>query len=119
MYTPSSETIKQVYGNILAGYLDYFGAKIAPLSAKLIDATIFMFNKLGRDTRYSPTAKKFHYMFNLREISKVIEGIMFAQPVNYKDKSDSIIKLWIHECKRVFEDRMINDEDINQFRLYL
>lgn len=97
----------------MAGYLDYFGEKIAPLAPKLIDATIYVFNKLGRDTRYSATAKKFHYMFNLREISKVTEGIMFAQPNSYKAKGDLIVKLWIHECKRVFEDRMINDDDIN------
>jgi hypothetical protein len=29
-----------------------------------------------------------------------------------------MIKLWIHECKRVFEDRLINYSDINQFRIY-
>lgn len=31
----------------------------------------------------------------------------------------NVMKLWMHECKRVFEDRMINDEDIDQFRNYL
>ena len=57
-------------------------------------------------------------MFNLREISKVTEGLMFAQVGNYKDKPSNLIKLWIHECKRVFEDRLINNGDISQFRIY-
>jgi len=30
-----------------------------------------------------------------------------------------MVKLWIHEVKRVFEDRMINDEDINVFRNFI
>jgi hypothetical protein len=30
-----------------------------------------------------------------------------------------MVSLWVHECKRVFEDRMINFDDINQFRVYL
>ena len=33
--------------------------------------------------------------------------------------TEKIIKLWAHECKRVFEDRFINDDDINTFKLYL
>lgn len=47
-------------------------------------------------------------MFNLRELSKVTEGIIFAQPSNYKGKPEEMIGLWIHEVKRVFEDRLIN-----------
>jgi len=74
----------------------------------MIDATIHVFNRLLKDTRYSPSAKKFHYMFNLRELSKVTEGLIFAQPNNYKGKPEEMIGLWIHEVKRVFEDRLIN-----------
>jgi len=27
--------------------------------------------------------------------------------------------LWAHECRRTIEDRLINQEDIGQFKLYL
>lgn len=30
-----------------------------------------------------------------------------------------MIRLWVHECKRVFEDRMINSDDIANFRVVL
>lgn len=30
-----------------------------------------------------------------------------------------MIALWIHEVKRVFEDRLINQDDINVFRGYV
>jgi len=65
------------------------------------------------DTRYSPSSKKFHYQFNLRDLSKVIEGTMLSLSNHYKGFPQKLIALWVCESKRVFEDRMINFEDIN------
>jgi len=31
----------------------------------------------------------------------------------YKGSTEKVVRLWTHECKRVFEDRFINFEDIN------
>jgi hypothetical protein len=46
---------------------------------------------------------------------------MRSQPKNqyYKGYEKRIIKLWAQECKRIFEDRSINEEDINQFKIFL
>ena len=52
-------------------------------------------------------------------MSKVCEGIMQSQFSFYKGGTMKIAKLWTHECKRVFEDRFINVDDINQFKLYM
>lgn len=60
--------------------------------------------------RFRPTPAKSHYTYNLRDVSKVFQGIA---------KSDSraiiedthVIKLWAHECMRVFQDRLISQED--------
>lgn len=119
MFTPSQDTIKTIYGSILAGYLSGFDEKIAKISDKLIDSSIHLFNKILRDTRYSPSAVKFHYQFNLRELAKITEGLMKATPNAYRNTTTNIVKLWIYECKRVFEDRMVFDEDIKIFRDYL
>ena len=119
MYTPSQDTIKTIYGSILGGYLSTFEEKIHKLSDKAIDATIYLFNKILRDTRFSPSAIKFHYQFNLRELAKVTEGMMMSTPNGYNRTPQLITRLWIHECKRVFEDRMVFDEDIKVFRDYL
>lgn len=45
---------------------------------------MFIFNKILRDTQYSPSSKKFFYQFNLRDLSKVCEGMMMSQSANYK-----------------------------------
>ena len=55
-----------------------------------------------------PTPLRSHYTFNLRDFSKVIFGICLS---NKNDVADRLIatRLWMHECVRVFGDRLIND----------
>jgi dynein heavy chain, axonemal len=44
----------------------------------IIDSTIEIYNKIQEDLK--PTPAKFHYTFNLRDVSKVIQGIMMSHP---------------------------------------
>jgi dynein heavy chain len=86
---------------------------------RLVDSTIKLYESLIRDTSFNPSAKKFHYQFNLRELSKVTEGVMMADSHNYKNNINRIAKLWVHECRRVFGDRLVFDEDMKKFDEYL
>lgn len=80
MFTPDGLTIKYIYGQILQGHFSTFNEPcFDKITDQLIEATIILFNKILRDTRYSPSSKKFHYQFNLRDLSKVCEGIMLSQ----------------------------------------
>lgn len=57
-----------------------------------------------------PTPTKSHYLFNLRDISKVIMGICMAD----KDlvvKQEGMVRLWVHETLRVFSDRLVDEID--------
>ena len=60
---------------------------------------------------FFPLATKFHYQWNMREISRVIDGVLRTASANYKDVVQ-IYKLWYHECNRVFKDRLLFAEDI-------
>jgi len=57
-----------------------------------------------------PTPNKSHYTFNLRDISRIFQGLCNAnqklapQPVH-------LVRMWIHENKRVFGDRLIDNVD--------
>lgn len=42
-----------------------------------------------------------------------------SDPLNFNTDPQKIAKLWFHECKRVFEDRLVFQEDINKFQEYL
>ena len=57
-----------------------------------------------------PTPAKSHYTFNLRDFSKVIQGICLSRK-NEISEADQMMRLWAHEATRVLGDRLINDED--------
>jgi len=53
---------------------------------------------------------KFHYIFNLRDLSRVYEGMSLLTQDKLPKKED-IVRLWRHECQRVFLDRLVTEED--------
>ena len=56
----------------------------------------------------------------MRELSKVCEGLLLTQPNTHnKGGPENFIRLWIHEVRRVFEDRMIINEDIVLLKQYI
>lgn len=61
-----------------------------------------------------PTPTKPHYTFNLRDVSRVFQGIAKIRPEKLKS-GEKMIKLWIHECQKVFYDRLVNPKDRHVF----
>ena len=77
---------------------------------QIISATTSLFHFVCKS--FLPTPNHVHYVFNLRDITKVftliynIEPRIITTPIN-------MIKLWCHECIRVFRDRLICVADRN------
>lgn len=53
-----------------------------------------------------PTPTKSHYTFNLRDVSKVFQGVTKAGG-NVEDALQTV-RLWTHEALRVFYDRLVS-----------
>ena len=62
-----------------------------------------------------PTPARFHYTFNLRDISKVFQGVLMIRPRKCATP-DVFARLWVHECQRIFYDRLINEDDQQWFQ---
>ena len=56
------------------------------------------------------TPLKFHYIFNLRDLSRVYEGLCRSTNDNFPTV-EKFVRLWRNECMRVFSDKLINIED--------
>jgi dynein heavy chain len=78
-----------------------------------------VFLNIATSPQYMPTAKKFHYQFNLRDFSKIVQNVMLAQPAHYRGNALGLARMWVHECMRVFYDRLIFDEDRETFMSFL
>lgn len=59
---------------------------------------------------FLPIPSKSHYMFNLRDFSRVVGGVLLVPAPRLKDP-DKLIRLWIHEVYRVFYDRLVDADD--------
>lgn len=81
-------------------------------SIAVIDSTIEIYQKISEELRATPA--KFHYMFNLRDVSKVIQGILMSHQKSVQN-ADSMQRLWVNEVSRVFGDRLINKQDEKWF----
>ncbi|CAF4763844.1 unnamed protein product [Pieris macdunnoughi] len=82
--------------------------KVSVRENPFLKGSIEIFNSLVEELLPTPT--KSHYTFNLRDLSKVFQGILMMDPHFVKDEDD-VIRLWYHEHQRVYQDRLVNKED--------
>lgn len=74
----------------------------------MVDTLLLVYEEVK--TVFLPTPAKCHYLFNLRDISKVVQGICWAS-VKHTNEPKELVRLWYHEIMRVFHDRLTTDKD--------
>ncbi|KAJ8965677.1 hypothetical protein NQ314_003959 [Rhamnusium bicolor] len=97
---------------ILKGFLFDFSNEVRDLGENMVSAAVEVYDRIATDLL--PTPAKSHYVFNLRDLSKCIQGVTQADSGTLREES-AMLKLFYHECLRVFHDRLINVEDKSYF----
>ncbi|XP_076749810.1 dynein beta chain, ciliary-like [Xylocopa sonorina] len=113
---PTEENLIMIYSQMLDQHLlnpiNKFNIALMKISESLLSAALYFHDKIS--TTFLPTAIKFHYVFNLRDLSNIFQGIIFANG-DTVPTANHLIKLYVHEATRVYSDKLINSEDKRTF----
>ena len=109
---PSQKDLTSIYNAIVDGHLEVFDRQVAGLTSALVDATVNITKSV--QTAFLPSAIKFTYNWNMRELTNIVQGICRADANSYTE-SLTMVRLWYHECNRVFRDRMPSQLDLQRF----
>ena len=104
----SSDSMKTIFTTIgkysVANFDDQIKMLIDPITA----SSIKIFEWIGEELL--PTPSKSHYLFNLRDIWKVFQGICSLSHKRIQLPIE-FIRVWVHENIRVFGDRLTTLSD--------
>ncbi len=105
--------MKTIFTAILRGNLELKqGGGLAIFAEYIIKSAVEIYQKAIND--FLPTPTKCHYTFNLRDLSKVIQGMLMCKNDDITDK-EYLVYLYISETYRVFRDRLIDEKDRIKF----
>ncbi|XP_057662092.1 dynein axonemal heavy chain 12 isoform X1 [Diorhabda carinulata] len=106
----SRESMAKIYSNVLLlGWKNNgFPSEIINVVNQVVNASLDMFTAAQENLR--PTPSKSHYIFNLRDFSRLIQGCAMLKKESADDKK-IFAKIWVHEILRIFYDRLIEDKD--------
>jgi dynein heavy chain len=103
-----TQSLVLIFSTIVKATLAKFTPEVQNLQRELVNSTIDLFQTISAQLR--PTPDKSHYTFNLRDLSAVFQGLLSASYRRLKTVP-GLLRLWVHENRRVFYDRLIDDED--------
>ncbi|GAX77074.1 hypothetical protein CEUSTIGMA_g4520.t1 [Chlamydomonas eustigma] len=116
---PSKESLIHIFSTIQDWFLitHSFPRHVLEIKDKMVAATVLVYNTVM--TQLLPTPTKSHYVFNLRDFSRVFQGLQMQDVKDIDPGSGSPvaqrIKLWVHEILRVFYDRLVDEAEQQWF----
>ncbi|XP_076618005.1 dynein axonemal heavy chain 7 isoform X2 [Colletes latitarsis] len=106
------EVMTMIFSKLVLWHLDTrgFSKEFDPCIDEIVLATLDVYKQSLLNLL--PTPAKCHYVFNLRDFSRVIQGVLLSVPETMSTLT-SMRRLWVHEVLRVFGDRLIDQEDLS------
>merc|ERR1719316_1437516 len=106
------ESLGRIFQTSVSKFFTTMGRDVAGSVPALVSATLDIYNLVSKEML--PTPAKSHYTFNMRDVSKVFQGVCVCSRESLP-KIDDLVRCWVHESERVFRDRLTNKPDQNWF----
>ena len=118
MPSPSARSLFNIYQVQLGRFFENneFNMDIKACLLSLVSSSIVIYYRIF--INMLPTPAKSHYIFNLRDLNKLVAGLMQAYPQMVNKKED-LVHLFAHESIRVFNDRLVTADDNQIFFSHL
>ncbi|KAJ3023806.1 hypothetical protein HKX48_000940 [Thoreauomyces humboldtii] len=100
---PGVDSLQSIYFQILSGHLKQFPTNIQRLAEKLVAGSLLLHKKVS--ATFLPSAVKFHYIFNLRDLSNIFQAMLFSNKDTLHEPID-LVRLFLHETSRTYGDKM-------------
>lgn len=115
------KTLVRIFSTLLEWYLqkEQFSEQVLQTKPHVIEGTLQVYKTVMASLL--PTPMKSHYLFNLRDIARVIQGMCMVKSAQFPQGGagkEKFLRLWTHEVLRVFYDRMVDDKDRDWFLSY-
>ncbi|KAK7201712.1 dynein heavy chain [Novymonas esmeraldas] len=107
------DSMRRIFVSLLDSYFSLFAEDVRSKLSSVVTASIEVFNTAVKELK--PTPARPHYLFNLRDLAKVMDGLTNATPATVKTVP-ALVRLWLHEEMRTFQDRLTNDADRTWFQ---
>ncbi|XP_041937573.1 dynein heavy chain 11, axonemal [Alosa sapidissima] len=118
VHFPGPDSLATIYSSVLSAHFQQGGYSygVSRSVGTLAQAAVCLHQKMTQN--FLPTAIRFHYIFNLRDISSIFQGILFALPEAVRYPID-LVHLWLHESSRVYADKLMEEKDVELFNKIL
>uniref|UniRef100_A0A1A9ZFQ2 AAA+ ATPase domain-containing protein n=1 Tax=Glossina pallidipes TaxID=7398 RepID=A0A1A9ZFQ2_GLOPL len=115
---PSDESLQQIYISIFKGHLEQqqFKKTLLPIADLIVLTTLRLYKIIV--VELPPTPSKFHYIFNLKDLSRIFAGMLLISVKYFNDLRD-LIRVWRNEFTRIICDRLITKADIDLMRRHV